>query len=190
MRIVIDTSIFSNPVTRGEFGDETSTAIRNFIDISLSAGIEIFIPASIFKELSNFASEESMGVIRRASVIRGPDLFSMQFPAVIFQTFISDIRERINKGLRIAEAAIESSNTADNVRRIRNEYRSARRGGIIDSVEDLDVVLLAKEIGGAVLSADEGIAKMADSLGIEVFSAKDFLIKFIPGESYEIGKPE
>ena len=118
--------------------------------------------------------------IRKVSVIRGPDLLSMQFPAVIFHTFISDIRERINKGLRIAEEAIESSKTADNIRRIRNEYRSAMRGGIIDSVEDLDVVLLAKEIGGAVLSADEGIAKMADSLGIEVFSAKDFKINLLP----------
>ncbi|HPJ42821.1 MAG TPA: PIN domain-containing protein, partial [Spirochaetota bacterium] len=58
------------------------------------------------------------------------------------------------------------------------EYRAAMRSGIIDSVEDLDVVLLAKEIGGTILSADEGILNMADSLGIEVFSSKDFIIKF------------
>jgi len=190
MRIVIDTSIFSNPVTRNEFGEETSSAIENFIDIALKSGLEIFIPSSIFKELSNFASEESMISIRKVSIIRGPDMLSMQFPAVIFKTFISDIRERIDKGLRIAEKAIEVSKTADNVRRMRNEYRSAMRSGIIDSVEDLDVVLLAKEIGGAVLSADEGIANMADSLGIEVFSAKDFKIKFTHGINYESGKPE
>jgi len=190
MQIVIDTSIFSNPVTRNVFGEDTSSAIDDFIDISLRGGLRIFIPVSIFKELSNFASEESMNKMRKVSVIRGPDLLSMQFPAVIFQTFIADIRERINKGLRIAEEAIESSKTADNVRRIRNEYRSAMRGGIIDSVEDLDVVLLAKEIGGAILSADEGIANMADSLGIEVFSAKDFKNKFDLRENYETGKPE
>lgn len=190
MRIVIDTSIFSNPVTRSEFGDETSSAIESFIAVSLNAGLDIFIPTSIFRELSNFASEESMTQIRNVSVIRGPDLLSMQFPAVIFHTFISDIRERINKGLRIAEEAIESSKTADNIRRIRNEYRSAMRSGIIDSVEDLDVVLLAKEIGGAVLSADEGISKMADSLGIEVFSAKDFKNKFSGREKHESGQSE
>jgi len=185
MRIVIDTSIFSNPVTRSEFGDETSAAIDCFIEICLNRGLEIFIPSSIFRELSNFASEESMIRIRNVSVIRGPDLLSMQFPAVIFHTFISDIRERINKGLRIAEEAIESSKTADNIRRIRNEYRAAMRSGIIDSVEDLDVVLLAKEIGGAILSADEGILKMADSLGIEVFPAKDFKNKFSIRENHE-----
>ena len=190
MRIVIDTSIFSNPDTRSEFGDETSSAIESFIAISQNAGLDIFIPTSIFRELSNFASEESMTQIRNVSVIRGPDLLSMQFPAVIFHTFISDIRERINKGLRIAEEAIESSKTADNIRRIRNEYRSAMRSGIIDSVEDLDVVLLAKEIGGAVLSADEGISKMADSLGIEVFSAKDFKNKFSGREKHESGQSE
>jgi hypothetical protein len=190
MRIVIDTSIFSNPVTRNEFGEETSSAIERFIEISAKAGLEIFIPTSIFRELSNFASEESMTGLRKVSVIRGPDLLSMKFPAVIFHTFISDIRERINKGLRIAEEAIESSKTADNIRRIRNEYRAAMRSGIIDSVEDLDVVLLAKEIGGAVISADEGIAKMADSLGIEVFSAKDFKNKFAGGENYETGNTQ
>jgi predicted DNA-binding protein (UPF0278 family) len=37
------------------------------------------------------------------------------------------------------------------------------------------VVLLAKEIGGAILSADEGIAKMAEALGIEVISANYFI---------------
>lgn len=190
MRIVIDTSIFSNHLTRSEFAGETAEAIEIFIDICKHSGLEIFIPSSIFRELSNFASEESMISLRNVSVIRGPDLLSMKFPAVIFHTFISDIRERINKGLRIAEEAIESSKTADNIRRIRNEYRGAMRSGIIDSVEDLDVVLLAKEISGAILSADEGIAKMADSLGIEVFSAKDFKNKFAFRGDYETGKTE
>jgi len=178
MKIVIDTSTFVNPVTQADFGDSMETAVDNFIQIADSHSINVYIPSSIFRELSHFAPESAQLKLRKISIIRGPDLYSMQFPAAIFHTFISDIRVRINKGLRIAEEAIESSKTADNIRRIRNEYRAAMRSGIIDSVEDLDVVLLAKEIGGTILSADEGILNMADSLGIEVYSSKDFMIKF------------
>ncbi len=182
MKLVIDTSIFVNPVTQKDFGADIGSGIENFIKTVISNSIDLYIPSSIYREMSNFVSEGAMISLRRVSVIRGPDLLSMQFPAVIFHSFIADIRERINRGLRIAEEAIESSRTADNVRRIRNEYRAAMRSGIIDSVEDLDVVLLAKEIGGAVLSADEGIFRMADSLGIEVFTSAEYMHKFPPGE--------
>ncbi len=185
MKIVIDTSTFVNPLTQADFGDSIEAAIDSFISISVSKIISVYVPSSIFRELSHFAPEGALMNLRRIAVIRGPDLYSMQFPAAIFHTFISDIRVRINKGLRIAEEAIESSKTADNIRRIRNEYRAAMRSGIIDSVEDLDVVLLAKEIGGTILSADEGIINMADSLGIEVFSSKDFMIKFSSGDRNE-----
>ena len=178
MRLVIDTSIFVNPVTRSEFGPDISIAIEKFVEIIKSDEIDLFIPSSIYRELSNFAPEASMISLRKNAVIRGPDLMSMQVPAAILHSFIGDIRERINRGLRIAEDAIESSKTPESIRRIRNEYRAAMRSGIVDSVEDLDVVLLAREIGGTVLSADEGIFKMADSLGIEVFSARDFVNKF------------
>lgn len=187
MRLVIDTSIFVNPVTRNEFGTDIALAIERFISIIKANGIELFIPSSIYRELSNFASETSMISLRRVAVIRGPDLLSMQVPAAILHSFIGDIRERINRGLRIAEGAIHSSKTPESIRRIRNEYRGAMRSGIVDSVEDLDVVLLAREIGGTVLSADEGIFKMADSLGIEVFSAVDFINKFSAEQYHEDG---
>lgn len=180
MRLVIDTSIFVNPVTQKDFGADISLAIEGFIGTIKSCSIELFIPSSIYKELSNFAPEESMAGLRRVAVVRGPDLLSMQVPASILQSFIADIRERINRGLRIAEEAIESSNTPESIRRIRNEYRSAMRSGIVDSVEDLDVILLARETGAAVLSADEGIFRMADSLGIEVFTSGEFIKKFPP----------
>ncbi len=181
MRIVIDTSIFVNPVTRDDFGTDISSAIDFFSQKIQNNGIELFIPSSIYRELSNFAPEDAMTTLRRISTIRGPDLLSMQVPAAILHSFIADIRERINRGLRIAEEAIDSSKTPESIRRIRNEYRAAMRSGIVDSVEDLDVVLLARENSGAVLSADEGIFKMADSLGIEVFSTRDFLKKFPQG---------
>lgn len=73
------------------------------------------------------------------------------------------------------ERAIRSENVPSNVKRVREQYRAVLRSGIVDSVEDLDVVLLAKEIGGSILSADQGIVNMAEQLSIEVFTAAEFI---------------
>lgn len=178
MRFVLDTSLFSNPDTQKAFGSNMDEAVSGFLELSKNCRLELFIPASIYRELSHFCSETIQSKLRRQSTIKGPDIYSLQVPAAIFHTFIKDLRDRINKGLRITEEAITEEKTADNIRKIRQKYREALRSGIIDSTEDLDVVLLAKEMGAAVLSADLGIAKMAESLGIEVFSAKDFLQRF------------
>lgn len=42
----------------------------------------------------------------------------------------------------------------------------ALREGIIDSKEDVDLILLAKEMDGIMMTADTGIVKWADKLGI------------------------
>jgi hypothetical protein len=101
--------------------------------------------------------------------------------------FVRELRQRVNKGLHIAERAIQSENLPENVRWVRQHYREALRTGIVDSVEDLEVVLLAKEVGGVILTADQGIANMAGELGIEVFMAEEFLslIEDISANSYD-----
>jgi hypothetical protein len=89
--------------------------------------------------------------------------------------FIQELRNRVNKGLRITEQAIQEENLPANIRRMRDKYRTALRGGIVDSVEDFEVILMAMEVQGSVLSSDEGIINMASKLGIEVLSAADFV---------------
>ena len=173
-RFVLDTSIFINPDAQKHFGTNSREAIDNFLKTAKAHKLEIYMPASIFRELGHFVEENILKGFKRNAVIRGPDLHNTQVPAAIFHSFIHDLRGRINQGLRIAEKAIKSENIPDNIRRIREHYRGALRTGIIDSVEDLDVVLMAKEVGGSIISADEGIAKMAESLGIETLSAEDF----------------
>ena len=49
---------------------------------------------------------------------------------------------------------------------LRKKYRAALREGIIDSKEDVDLILLAKEMDGILMTADSGIVKWADKLGI------------------------
>lgn len=147
-KLVLDTSLFSNPETRRCFGDDIETAITNFLSMSRKNEVELYMPISIYRELSNFAQEQVMKEFRRTSTVRAPDLHDLRVPAAILHSFINDLRERVNRGLRLAEEAIRSEHSADNIRWIRRRYRDVLRTGIVDSVEDLDVVLLAREVGG------------------------------------------
>jgi predicted DNA-binding protein (UPF0278 family) len=47
----------------------------------------------------------------------------------------------------------------------RERYRNATRTGILDSLADVDLILLALEIDAYVVSADEGIVTWARKLG-------------------------
>lgn len=184
-RFVLDTSLFVNPDARRKFGESVDHAVNRLLKITRERNFEIYMPVSVFRELSNFASSEALISFRRDAVVRSPDLYSLQIPAAVFHSFIREMRDRINKGLRIAEDAIYRKPTPENLRRLRQEYREALRGGMVDSTEDLDVILLAKEIGGTIISADEGIAKMAEALGIEVCSASYFISMYGEEEGTE-----
>ena len=175
MRLVLDTSAFVNPDTQQLLGSDADEALAQFFLLARKNDVELYMPASVFRELSHFVRPDTAIEIRREVIVRGPDLYRLQIPAAVLHVFVGDLRERINKGLRIAERAILIENTADNVRRIRNQYREALRSGIVDSVEDLDVALLAMEVRAAVLCADQGIASFAEALGLEVFPDAEFL---------------
>jgi hypothetical protein len=178
---VLDTSLFVNPATQQRFGGGTEEAVRRFLELAGTSSLRLYMPVSIFRELSHFISPDVLAGFRSASVVRAPNLHSLQVPAALFHTFIRDLRDRINRGLRVAEKALRVGDIPDKVKWLREHYRSALRSGIVDSVEDFDVVMLALEVRGIILSADQGIARMAEELGLEVYSAEDFVRRFGKG---------
>jgi hypothetical protein len=46
--------------------------------------------------------------------------------------------------------------------------------GILDSKEDVDVLLLSFELEGSLVCADEGLRKWADKAGIEIIHPLNF----------------
>ncbi len=175
--IVVDTSIFVNPDSRRYLGDTVDEAIFAFLHLVREHGLRVYLPVSIFNELRHFATNEAIDALRAHVIVRAPDLFGLQIPAAVLHFFIRDVRQRIDRGLRVAEQAARAESSDETVRRLREKYREALRSGIVDSVEDLDVILLAKELHGAILSADMGIQNMAETLGIEVLNMRDFLLR-------------
>lgn len=174
-RYVIDTSLFVNPQARKHFGKTPSAAILSFTK-RLNGKMEVYMPPSVFKELGNFADSKSMDQLDLTIKKRSPNTYAIYLPAAVFYDFIDDIRVRMNKGMRLAEdfAKDNRPDNDDKLRKLREKYRSAMRAGILDSVEDFELVLLAKELDATLISSDEGVIHFADQIGVEWLGADKF----------------
>jgi hypothetical protein len=153
------------------------------------------MPPSIFEELLHFIerdkiSEDLLLILHQ----KPPKKHELKCPAFLLYELIEDIRERVNKGLRIAEKAVRSleKKTPDEIiQDLRRKYREALREGIIDSKEDVDLLLLAMELDALLVTADQGLIKWAEKLGIKWLfpeKFKDYLLVAIKRSGLLMGK--
>jgi len=185
--VVLDTSLFVNPEVRNDFGDSPTEAIKGFLLLAEQVpSLEFYMPSSIFEELMNFVDRRKVpGKLMAFINQKSPGKHEMNVPAVLLYELIEDIRDRINKGLRVAEKAVRSVGTVDErelIKGMRKSYREALREGIIDSREDVDLILLAKELNALLVTVDHGAIKWAEKLGIRWLipdKFKDYLLSFI-----------
>ncbi|MBI5408857.1 MAG: RNA ligase partner protein [Nitrospirae bacterium] len=186
-RVVLDTSLFVNPDVRSAFGGSPTEAIKEFLVIARKIpALEFYMPSSIFKELLNFVDQRELpGSLLAVLHQKAPSKHEMTCPAFFLYELIDDIRDRINKGLRIAEKAVRSAGKVDErelIQNMRKSYREALREGIIDSAEDVDLILLAKELDALLVTVDHGAITWAEKLGIRWLlpgKFKDYLLSFI-----------
>ncbi|ENN96506.1 hypothetical protein J422_01765 [Methanocaldococcus villosus KIN24-T80] len=206
-RFCIDTSAFTEPSVRKALGFKTITELTDrLLDLIAEARIKLNISChipypSVYKELLGFLESENCprNVIVKVDtwlIKKTPNRYEIKIPSEIFYEYIKDLRERINKGMRIGEEHIVKSSEAvydltkrhpnlskreiinkvlsKTINTFRNKYRSALRVGTLDSAPDLDVLLLAKELDAAVVASDGGIEKWAQRLGLRFVNAADF----------------
>lgn len=175
-RYVIDTSLFVNPHARKDFGASPTAAVRGFVKKASGLDVDVYMPPSVFSELKNFVEAKAMEELELVIRKRAPNTYGIYLPAAVLYDFIEDVRTRINKGLRLAEE-FAKDNRPDNdekLRRLRDKYRDAMRTGIIDSKEDFELVLLAKELEATLVTSDEGVIKFADQIGCAWLPADKF----------------
>lgn len=135
--------------------------------------------------IGNSVSLEVIQELAAWITVKAPDKLSLQIPASVFSEYVADIRRRLFKGLRVAETAVrrvvkECPDSSDGcigetIRDLRDKYREATRKGLVDSVEDLDTILLAMELKGIVVTSDAGIRRLGEQLGIIVVDPVDFV---------------
>lgn len=170
-RLVLDTSLFTNPDIRSAFGPSPTEALVAFLATArrLRGVLEFFMPPSIHAELTHFIDETAVPADIELLIQRKPpNKFELTVPAFLLYELIEDVRRRVDKGLRVAEEAARGSSTGEpeRIASLRRKYREALREGIIDSTEDVELILLAKELGGIVVSADRGVMTWAEKLGL------------------------
>lgn len=176
-RVVLDTSLFVNPAVRGGFGDSPTEAFAGFLSLaSRLPGIRFYMPTTIFEELQNFVNAENItGELLMHLHIKSPKRHELMLPAVVLYDLVEELRGRVNKGLRIAEQAVRSGAPENQaVQELRRKYREALREGIVDSKEDVDLILLARELDALLVSADQGVVKWADNLGVRCLLPEKF----------------
>ena len=206
-RFCLDTSAFTEPSVRKAMNVKTITELTDkLMDLIAEARIKLNISChipypSVYKELIGFLESENCPkeVIIKVDtwlVKKTPNRYEIKIPSEIFYEYVKDLRERINKGMRIGEGHIIKSSDmvyeiskrhpemkkdevinkvlSKTINTFRNKYRSALRVGTLDSAPDLDVLLLAKELDAAVVATDGGIEKWAQRLGLRFVNAVNF----------------
>ena len=208
-RFVIDTTALTDTQVRESIGaltlcDGMRGVLELIADARLQLGISCYVPfPSVYDELHDFAKNNGcdsdvLAKIDTWLVKKTPDRYNVMISSRMFHEYVSHMRERINKGMNIAEDAILEASTkclfltseakhkndieeeiereviGKIVGKFRNKYRNALRYGILDSAPDIDVLLLARELDAAVVASDFGIQKWAEQMGVRYVPAKTF----------------
>lgn len=171
LNVVMDTSLFVNPDARTTLGATPTKALETFLFLAAQIHIlDFYMPPSIFEELLHFVERDKIsGDLLVVLHQKPPKKHELQCPGFLLYELIEDMRERVNKGLRLAEKAVRAAEhrKADEIiQDLRKKYREALREGVIDSKEDVDLLLLAMELDALLVTADQGLIKWAEKLGI------------------------
>ncbi len=177
MKVVLDTSFFTNPDSYKYWGQGVSEAIVNFVDLANRQKEDTFyLTPSALEEIKSFFDDQPHQVLSllEASVsVRSPFIEKITIPARFFYQLVLEIRQRSYKGLRLTEAILrqQPKDIDAAIRRLRKQYRTALRGGFLDSQTDLDLLFLAYQLPASLVTADEGLKSWAEKFGIPQLSS-------------------
>lgn len=196
-RFVLDTSVFITEEIRREDEDVEAAVIR-LLDLvaeaKLTLNISCYVPPSIYEELTTMladrgVSEEVYSKLNTWVIKKNPARFEVMIPAEIIYGFIDEMSDRVNRGLRVSEEAVREAHELDGetvegheymtevdelISDLRGKYRRALRRGVLDSREDFDLLILARELDAGIVTEDTGIVNWAEDFGLRYLKGRDF----------------
>ncbi|ELY86194.1 RNA ligase partner protein [Natrinema altunense] len=203
-QFVLDTSLFITEEIRRDDDSLEDAVVRLLDRIAtarLELNISCYVPPSIHDELATMLRERAVdeAVFSRLDtwvVRKSPDRYGVTIPADIVYDFIDEMSDRVDRGLRVSEEAIReveqldpealASGSNDDGREeymtdadrilsdMRDKYRRALRQGVLDSREDFDLLILARELDAGVVTEDRGIISWADEFGLRYVRGGQF----------------
>lgn len=188
-KFVIDTNFFVNLEIKSGFGKNPIEIVKNFFHLAKiikerQKG-EFFMPPRVIDEfVSFFGQGELYQNIISIITIKSPDIHKINLNTNLFYQLINEVRERSYRGLRIAEeSVIKAGKTmvgqqnltkvdfekkiGEIIKNLRERYRQATRFNFIDSLADLDLIILSKEIDGYLITSDEGVVRWGRIFGVK-----------------------
>lgn len=196
-RFVLDTSVFiTEEIRRGDESlDETLVRLLDLIaDAKLELNISCYLPPSVYDELTTMLderdiSEEVYSKLNTWVIKKNPARYEVMIPAEIVYQFIDEMSDRVNRGLRVSEKAVREARTLEEqpvddheymteidalISNLRDKYRRVLRRGVLDSREDFDLLILARELDAGVVTEDTGIIGWAEDFGLRYLKGRDF----------------
>ena len=196
-RFVLDTSVFITDEIREE-GEDIEAALSRFLeliaDAKLELGISCYMPPSIHEELTTMledrdVDDETLSKLNTWIIRKNPAHFEVMIPAEIVYEFVQEMSDRVNRGLRISERAVRDAQEVEEealkehdhktqtdqvISELRDKYRRTLRQGILDSREDFDLLILARELEAGVVTEDQGIINWAEDFGLRYMRGREF----------------
>lgn len=190
MIFVVDTSLFTDGRLKDAFmaasAEEALDSFSRLIEqATIMMGPILYTTPSVQTELRRIllSSGVPLEIVSRIEtwlIPKTPDKFSLLIPSVIMWEYVVEIRRRYVRALKIAEEYLkkcytEKKDLGKMIHELREKFREAVRKGVVDSPEDLDVLLLAFELKGVIVTNDEGLKKLARTLGIITLDSQKFV---------------
>lgn len=191
-KYVLDTSAFLTNYIRDDESMESAVKglLKKFEQAKREEGIEFYMAPSTFAELreilnSNNVEDETIEMLEAWVTKKSPARYEISVPGEVIAKFIEDMRERVNKGLRDAEKAIREVEETEEPEKehyssedvvisdLRDKYKETMRKGILDSREDLDMLLLSREIDATLVTEDKGVINWAQDFGVSYVKGRN-----------------
>ncbi|QQS44505.1 RNA ligase partner protein [Candidatus Roizmanbacteria bacterium] len=194
---IIDTNLFFNMEAALGLGETTADIVKNIVRAVQKAPdgeVEIVVPPTIVQEITSFFDSPDDPLLKSlfgSVTVKSPRTSEQSVSAVIIERLIEDYRDRAYRAMKVAEEEI--IHTAEMfmgkevlphkefqiacgkiLTKLRERYRNATRTGTIDSKADFDLIMLAKELDGYLVTTDEGVTYWARLLGVKEMSSSVF----------------
>ncbi|WP_117595006.1 RNA ligase partner protein [Haloprofundus halophilus] len=199
-RFVLDTSLFLSDEIRAE-GETMEDALVRLLDTlalaKLRLNISCYMPPSVHDELmvvlrNRGVDEEATAQLNTWVIRKHPSRFEVMIPAEVVSRFMHEMSSRVDSGLRVAEDAVRDAAEAGvadaAISDLRHDYRKTLRRGVVDSQEDFDLLVLARELDAGVVTEDTGIIDWAEDFGLRYLRGRDFpnLLEAYLDASFEV----
>ncbi len=187
---ILDTNLFFNLQSGLTWGKNSKDVIDEFVRLGgalvHAKKASFYMTPGIVEEFNTFYPEQPsfMREFLNIMAIKSPNTSQSVIGARVVCELVEEARARAYRGMKVAEEEIDQAaksmigaqmtagsveyqkNLGVVVTKFRERYRHATRFNFLDSVVDLELILLAKELNGALVSADEGVVRWGRLIGV------------------------